>query len=309
MKFIRSIINTIHTDLKEHIVKVAIVLGILATVYLISENIFVSFIVAAVCAVMLLHWDSRIFFVFGLIFLVFCPFLLAFEKKTVAEEMAVYAYYMLALGVIMQIVHHVREHLEEGRERKKQKAFLAHREYWTKRKLALWSIVVAGFTFAISAACFYVFYGKIKDQLSENKAQFMEFVQKTEKEIKEIPKEVSRDDLVTSSDTPKVVEVINEPGDWETVKVFVINTTPEKGLENKVADEFKKLGSLNVFVSHVTSTPAEVTTIDYCSDCFNVAQELAVGLPLSKGLIITQQEGLDNQITVQLGTDQLSVKE
>jgi len=57
----------------------------------------------------LMKWDSRVFVFFGLIFLVTCPFLLMFEKEFVAEDMAVYAYYCLFLGVSLQLVEYWRE--------------------------------------------------------------------------------------------------------------------------------------------------------------------------------------------------------
>lgn len=58
---------------------------------------------------LLMKWDSRVFVFFGLIFLVTCPFLLMFEKDVTAENMAVYAYYCLFLGVSLQLVEYWRE--------------------------------------------------------------------------------------------------------------------------------------------------------------------------------------------------------
>lgn len=54
-------------------------------------------------------WDSRIIAVLALISLVICPFLLIADKETVAEKIAIYAYYFLVMTVILQIMELVRE--------------------------------------------------------------------------------------------------------------------------------------------------------------------------------------------------------
>lgn len=53
--------------------------------------------------------ESRISVGFALIFLVSCPILLILKKQGIAEQMAVYAYYFLVIGVLTQI----REFLKE----------------------------------------------------------------------------------------------------------------------------------------------------------------------------------------------------
>lgn len=302
MKFFHKILSTVHNDLKENIINLAIVLSILATVYLISENIFLSFVVAAVCAILLLRWDSRIFFVFGLAFLVFCPVLLAFDLKSTAEEMAVYAYYMLALGVIMQIVHHVRDSMKHGRRVREVKEHSG--EYWTKKKLAIWTLGICFLTFAVSATCFYVFYKKIKTEVSKNKEEVIEMTQKNDKNG-----EAQKTQPAKAKDTrkPEVVEIEDKVGDWETVKVFVINTTQQPDLEKIVSDTFKKIGILNIFPSQTNSTPVQITTVEYCTDCFNVAQELASNLPAPKGVLLTANPTLENKIMVHLGIDQEAI--
>ena len=57
----------------------------------------------------LYQWDSRIFIGFGLLFLISCPFYLLQRKELLAEEMAVYAYYFLFLGVMLQLIEYMRE--------------------------------------------------------------------------------------------------------------------------------------------------------------------------------------------------------
>jgi len=62
----------------------------------------------------IMNWDSRVFIVFGLLFLISCPLYLLQRKELMAEEMAVYAYYSLFLGVMLQIIEYWRENNSFG---------------------------------------------------------------------------------------------------------------------------------------------------------------------------------------------------
>lgn len=300
--------HTIHTSLTEEVLKVAVVLALVASVYLFSQNIFLALVLGAIMTVLIIGWDGKIFFILGLLFLLFCPFLLASDKKYIAEKMAVNAYYMLAIGVMLQIVHHIRESIRLGHEHRKQHVAVHGHEFWTKKKLILWTVVVIFFTFLISAGIFFAFYQKLEGQLTENKKEFIDIVEKNEKQVKEILTMKAVEPVV---EEPKVVELKKESiGDWESVKVFIINKTEQKGLENLVANSFKQLGCVNVYASQATSTPVfATTTVDYCPECFMVAEELSASLPVTNNVLLHQESNLANQITVQLGTDQISVKE
>ncbi|MDD4902601.1 MAG: hypothetical protein PHE24_05720 [Patescibacteria group bacterium] len=52
------------------------------------------------------EWDARIVAFFALVSLACCPFLLIFKNETLAEQMAVYAYYFLIMTVVLQIVEY-----------------------------------------------------------------------------------------------------------------------------------------------------------------------------------------------------------
>jgi len=109
IKFLVHTINEIDTDVKKHLVKSSITIFSLTIVYILSSSIFLSFIISAALAVLLLNWDSRFFIGVGLFFIASCPILLVFNKQNTAEEMAIYAYYMLTLGVILQIIQYFNE--------------------------------------------------------------------------------------------------------------------------------------------------------------------------------------------------------
>ncbi|KKQ14977.1 MAG: hypothetical protein US25_C0015G0010, partial [Candidatus Moranbacteria bacterium GW2011_GWE1_36_7] len=54
-------------------------------------------------------WENRIVAILALISLATCPFLLAFKKDTLAETMAVSAYFFLVMTVVLQMVEFKRE--------------------------------------------------------------------------------------------------------------------------------------------------------------------------------------------------------
>lgn len=101
---ILSILN----NLKQHplrlIVSILVYLGLnqlwggFAALFL---GIFVLFV--------LFNLDSRIFIFIGLIFFASAPFYLFQRKELMAEEIAIYGYYCLFLGVCLQIVEYLKE--------------------------------------------------------------------------------------------------------------------------------------------------------------------------------------------------------
>ena len=74
-----------------------------------------SFFITLFFLFLLLRWDYRILISFALLFLLSCPFYLIIDEKFRAEQMAIYAYYLLFIGTVLALV----EYLKEGREKKK----------------------------------------------------------------------------------------------------------------------------------------------------------------------------------------------
>jgi len=63
-----------------------------------------SFFVTLFFLFLLLKLDSRILIFFALIFLISCPFWLIFKDSFRAEQMAIYAYYLLCIGTILALI-------------------------------------------------------------------------------------------------------------------------------------------------------------------------------------------------------------
>lgn len=57
----------------------------------------------------LLGLDTRVFIFIGLFFLATTPFYLFQRKELMAEQMAIYAYYSLSLGICLQIVEYIKK--------------------------------------------------------------------------------------------------------------------------------------------------------------------------------------------------------
>lgn len=66
-------------------------------------------------------WDNRIIGVMALISLTSCPFLLQFKQDSIAEQMAVYAFFFLTMVVTLQLIEYKRHpelFTEENNEEK-----------------------------------------------------------------------------------------------------------------------------------------------------------------------------------------------
>ncbi len=57
----------------------------------------------------LLKFNSRILIALALMFLVSCPFYLIYDNTFRAEQMAIYAYYLLFIGVVLSLIELRRE--------------------------------------------------------------------------------------------------------------------------------------------------------------------------------------------------------
>ena len=68
-----------------------------------------SFFIGLFFLFLLLKLDSRVLIFFALLFLLSCPFWLFFENETRAEQMAIYAYYLLFIGTVLALVESKRE--------------------------------------------------------------------------------------------------------------------------------------------------------------------------------------------------------
>jgi len=57
----------------------------------------------------LFNWDPRVYLLFGLMFFLFVPVFLMLRLPKSAEQIAFYCYYALSLGLLLQIIQHIKK--------------------------------------------------------------------------------------------------------------------------------------------------------------------------------------------------------
>jgi peptidoglycan/LPS O-acetylase OafA/YrhL len=89
-----------------------------------------AFFIALLFLFLLLEIDSRILIFFALLFLLSCPFLLFFEQEFRAEQMAIYAYYLLFIGTVLALIESRRESKQDAVKQKVKKIRVAKRRVY-----------------------------------------------------------------------------------------------------------------------------------------------------------------------------------
>lgn len=93
-----------------------LVLGAVAISSIVQSEILTLLIFLAVLVIFAIKkYDSRIPIGFALILLVLSAVELAFASEAMANTIAIYAYYYLVVGVLLQLIEYVREKPKSGR--------------------------------------------------------------------------------------------------------------------------------------------------------------------------------------------------
>jgi hypothetical protein len=108
---INSVWKKLNVYIKLNFTRLLIFVICSGVLYFLFKDVFLSLMLAMVLAVLFLQWDNRIFILLALFFLITCPILLAFKQDALAETMAVKAYIMLVIGVVLQIIEMIRSNL------------------------------------------------------------------------------------------------------------------------------------------------------------------------------------------------------
>ncbi|MFA5128307.1 MAG: LytR C-terminal domain-containing protein [Patescibacteria group bacterium] len=292
----KKIVEIINKDFKLHIVKTAILFCAMATSYLIWENIFLSFIIGAAIVILFLDWDSRFFIGFGLLFIIACPVWLSLDKQDVAEKMAVYAYYMLALGVIMQVVQHAKAQIFKPKRRvKNAKEKMDDDMLPPKRTWLYVSSAAAGVLLCVCGGGYFMLR-HMENKLVANSTILNDAFNARLAEAQQAAQKIAGEKIISGP-----------PISWDKVNISIINTTGQTVLGASTTDSFTQLGCKNVSQSQSTSTPFKSTLVEYCPACQNVAQELLSVLKSPTEVLFVENSELNAAIRVILGEDQLSV--
>jgi hypothetical protein len=73
-----------------------------------------SFFITLFFLFLLLELDYRILIFFALLFLLSCPFYLIIGDKFRAEQMAIFAYYLLFIGTVLSLIEYIRSKKEKS---------------------------------------------------------------------------------------------------------------------------------------------------------------------------------------------------
>ena len=73
-----------------------------------------SFFITLFFLFLLLELDYRILIFFALLFLLSCPFYLIIKDQFQAEQMAIYAYYLLFIGIVLSLIEYIRAKKEKN---------------------------------------------------------------------------------------------------------------------------------------------------------------------------------------------------
>lgn len=106
--FLREWLKKVIIDLrKEYLYSILILIVFVLLAIWRFDREAISFIILFL-SFALYNWDSRVVAGGALVSLASCPILLILKQDSVAEQMAIYAYYFLAITVILQIIEYVR---------------------------------------------------------------------------------------------------------------------------------------------------------------------------------------------------------
>ncbi len=304
LQYFVGIVNKVQADFNSNFIKTFVLVLGFTSLYLFTANILLSFLVAPCLAFILFRWDARIYIAFGLIFLISTSLLLVFEKEYWAEEMAVYAYYMLALGVILMIVQYVLESLSQkiSAGANPQESADIVGPLAKKKTVALVALasLMAVVLFAASIAFLYF---RMEAGFAKNKEQVSSLIKTQLGENKKMLEK-----LAENQQKPAGNVLGTEKADCSGFKILVENTTTQKDLAKKVADKFKGLGCTNVYANEQSGGSVEKTLIEYCPNCLDLADNLLKVLQ-EPGQVSTREElSWVDGIKVWLGEDQIIIE-
>ena len=100
-------------DIKRENLYGILLLIILILLFIWQVNVESIFFIFIFFSFLLYGWDSRITAFGALVSLASCPVLLIFQNQSLAEDMAVYAYYFLVITVVLQIIEYRNQYEKE----------------------------------------------------------------------------------------------------------------------------------------------------------------------------------------------------
>lgn len=244
--YYQAVVVLINNSFKEDLTKTVICLLLFLVFFLFFKNSLTALLLGSTLAVVFFRWDSRIFFGVALLFLVSCPIFLFLKDETWAEQMAIYAYYLLVVGVIIQIIDYAKEQSEvEG----------------IKKTASLVSQSTLILLLIVMAVGFFYFNNKFTTQLATQDDLINRIggfkVKEEDKEITKMKQQMQEVlDLLSTAANEKVsnigaVPVLQIPAS-NSITVDILNGTFVKGAAAALKEQLLAKG---YFVSSIGNEP------------------------------------------------------
>ncbi|MBU1132440.1 LytR C-terminal domain-containing protein [Patescibacteria group bacterium] len=297
MKSAIKIIDKINNDIRENVLKSGIALACFVISYFIWFNVLLSFVVASAVAIIILRWDSRIYIAIGLVFLIACPILLAFGQDAIAEKTAIYAYYMMALGIFLQLVHYVRGLLFTSKEHPQFTSI-----YEREKKIIYVSIAVISIMAILFSGSFAFLYKKMKGELDNNIEQVDYILGNKMNENKQIMRQLSENQQKLADEVYAAKEV-NEL----SAKILIENASGDEELAAQLQNSIQEMGYANVYVKQNGKLISDFTLIEHCVSCAGIVEELKNVMYDTLELTARENKNFTNEIVITLGADQVII--
>ncbi len=289
-------------DARKQPITTLAVFVVFSALFFIFDNKLAALLIASIIPIIVFRWDPRIYFGFALLFLFVTPFFLIFQQEYLAEQMAIYTYYLLCAGVVCQIIEYARDNRDGGGATKEFKQ-------WAKINISSLVLIIIVILFSVG---FYYINNKFTKQLAAQNKLLMQMggykVEEADKELGKLKKQIkdlvdlysgvsvsSINNLTSSSASGAVLKT-------KPITVEILNGTLSKGMATDLGDLLKNKGFTIISVGNANGNYT-TTTIFYNSTGKNYAE--AVEKEVSNFYFTQTQESsakLNSDVLVIIGT-------
>jgi hypothetical protein len=252
---------------------------------------------------LIFNFNNKIPIVIGLVLLLVCPFLLIFKKEAVANGLAIWAYYFLVIGVVLQLIEFVKSPVsgvgvkeaepQTGLEKVAQPVFKYNkRAFWSQYgaeekkylKKRRWIIAVVASLIVLSLA---VVGFTQKDRIS----RLIWGVSETEEVVTEQPEEK---------------EVTQLEIDKAAISIQILNGNGKEGSALKMKEELEDKGFKVGSIGEADNYDYKQTIIKYKLGKRDEADLVQDSIPKNESVVLKQLiSGQDFDIIIIVGADQL----
>lgn len=278
------VIKQLVSDIQHAKGKALLVFVIMGVIFWLVDNKLAALLIMSAVPIIAFRWDARVYFALALLFLVGVPGFLIAKNDYWAEQLAVYTYYFLSLGVLVELINYVRESQKAGVSLSEQATGWARIHINTSILIIVISLWLIGF---------YYLNDKFTVQLAEQTNLLMRMggygykVAEEDKEIARMKQQLKEVITVLENSVDKRIDrsaesdqsnrlsndsAVGDSGGDETgllpgaVTVEILNGGNERGAAKKLSDKLEKVGfkvvSIGNAVGDFTTTSIRYKTAD-----------------------------------------------